>query len=114
MSTKKDYTLQELIDICQKELDPREDRVVIYQDDAERVTKGGIIKPEISIQKPSMGTIMAVGPGVLGQEQKMKDLNVGDRCVYGRFAGVDIEWKDTVFIVVRQSDIMLREKKKPE
>jgi len=111
---KKDYTLQQLIDICQTELAPREDRVVIYQDEAEKVTKGGIIKPEISIHKPSQGTIMAVGPGVLGQEQKMKDLEVGGRCIYGRFAGVDIEWADTVFIIVRQSDIMLREKKKPE
>jgi chaperonin GroES len=96
--SKKDYTIQELIDICQSDLDPREDRVIIYQDDAEKVTKGGIIKPEISIQKPSQGTIMVVGPG--------------DRCIYGRFAGVDITWKDVVFIVVRQSDIMLREKKK--
>ena len=110
--SKPDYTIQQLIDICNTDLEPREDRIIIYQDDAERVTKGGIIKPEISIQKPSMGTIMSVGQGILGQEQKMKDLDAGDRCVYGRYAGVDIEWKGVVFIVVRQSDIMLREKKK--
>ena len=110
--SKPEYTIQQLINICTSELEPREDRVIIYQDDAEKVTKGGIIKPEISIQKPSMGTIMVVGPGVLGQEHKMKDLNAGDRCVFGRYAGVDIEWKGVIFIVVRQSDIMLREKKK--
>lgn len=110
--TKPQRSIQELIDMCQADLEPREDRVIIFQDAAETKTKGGLYKPEISIQKPSQGTIMVKGTGILGQEDKMKDIDPGDHVLYGRFAGVDIEWDDLVFIVVRQSDILLREKKK--
>lgn len=110
--TKPKRTIEELIQICQTDLEPREDRVIIFQDAAETKTKGGIYKPEIAVQKPSQGTIMCKGKGILGQEEKMQDIEPGDHVLYGRYAGVDIEWEDEIFIVVRQSDIMLREKAK--
>lgn len=127
------------------ELDPREDRVIIFPDDLPQKTSGGLFLPPSPIAKPSTGTIVGVGPGVKSDNgwlalifhlllwvvkvnvikkdallpdrfnkvfSPMEDIEPGDRCVYGRFAGTEVEWKGELYVVVRQSDIMLREKRK--
>ena len=42
-------------------LKPLGDRVLIKREDAEEKTSGGIIIPETSKEKPSKGTVVAVG-----------------------------------------------------
>ena len=99
--------------LLQKEFawEAREDRVVIYPDEQTHISKGGLHIPQSALGKPSKGIVIEVGPGMPGRPTT--DLSRGDHVIYGRFAGVDIESDDVEYVVVRQSDIILREKKSP-
>ena len=46
---------------------PIRDMVLIARDKSERITKGGIVLPEIGMEerRPWRGTVLAVGPGVV-------------------------------------------------
>lgn len=89
-----------------------EDRVVIFPDTPALKSAGGLFLPATSVAKPSRGTIVLIGPGEFNKVERMKGIAVGDRAVYGRFAGTDVELDGQLYTVVRISDIMLRDKKK--
>lgn len=59
---QKEVTLSELLVTT---LTPQEDRIIVWRDKAELFTEGGLLKPEEVLQKerPSRGTVIAVGPG---------------------------------------------------
>jgi len=89
-----------------------EDRVVIFPDTPAVVSKGGLFLPAASIAKPHRGTIICMGPGEINKTERMKAISVGDRAIYGRFAGTDVEIDGQLYTIVRITDIILREKKK--
>jgi co-chaperonin GroES (HSP10) len=61
--SKKKVTIEELL---VTRIAPAEDRVVIYPDPVEMITEGGILKPKEAIdrERPNIGTVIAVGPGL--------------------------------------------------
>jgi len=92
-------------------LDPMEDRVIVTPLVAEGEKKfGSLILPDISEQKPTMGEVIAVGPGkpVDGGKVRPVDLAVGDTVIYGKFSGVEIEVDGRKVLFLRASDIMAR------
>ncbi|MDE5712355.1 MAG: co-chaperone GroES, partial [Muribaculaceae bacterium] len=68
---------------------------------AEEVTLGGIIIPDSAKEKPLRGKVLAVGNGTKDEEMILK---VGDEVLYGKYAGTEIEYEGTKFIMMRQSD----------
>lgn len=92
--------------------DALEDRVVIFPDTPALMSKGGLFLPTTSVAKPSRGTILLIGPGELSKTERMKAISIGDRAVYGLFAGTDVELDGHLYTVVRITDIILRDKKK--
>ncbi len=81
-------------------IEPLGDRVVVMPVERETTTKSGIVIPDTaSEQKPSEGVIIALGTGGIRHEghelSNPKDyLKVGDRVLYGRYAGDEIKVKD--------------------
>lgn len=78
-------------------IEPLGDRVVILPLEKEQVTASGIIIPETtSGEKPSEGVVIALGTGGIGKDsQNPKDfLKLGDRVLFGRYAGDEIKLKD--------------------
>src|SRR5439155_1029761 len=75
---------------------PLHDRVVVKRIDAEEKTAGGIIIPDSAKEKPSQGEITAVGPGGRDEAGKLIpiDLKVGDRVLFGKWSGTEIELDD--------------------
>ena len=80
---------------------PRKKQVLVRPDeDASRVTLTGLYRPDtVEQEKKAIGTVVAVSPEV-------KDIKVGDRVVYGVFAGdpinvdrVDYKFLDEEFIL---------------
>ena len=51
-------------------LKPLGDRVVIQPTPREEMTKSGIVLPDTAKEKPQEGTILAVGPGRIGDDGK--------------------------------------------
>lgn len=92
-----------------KKLNPREDRVIIEPDKAlEEIA--GLLIPESSRQKPNIGMVIAVGPGLPGKP--IEDLKVGDKVHYGKYAGTDVQDPNDdkrILIIMRQGDIWITE-----
>jgi chaperonin GroES len=92
-----------------KDLKPLNDRVLIKVAPAEDKTAGGLLLTEASQEKPSIGTIVAVGDGPLDEEGKRTPLSVspGDTVMYSKYAGSAFKGKDdSEYIVLRVSDVM--------
>ena len=88
-------------------LAPLFDRVVLKQLVAEETTKSGIVLPGQAKEKPQEAEVIAVGPGGIidGKEVTMQ-VKAGDRVIYSKYAGTDVELDDEKFIIVKQNDIL--------
>lgn len=88
-------------------LKPLGDRVVIKQLEAEETTKSGIVLPGQNKEKPQQAEVLAVGPGAMvdGKLEPM-DVKVGDKVIYSRFVGNEIEVDGEEVRVVSQKDIL--------
>ena len=86
---------------------PLGDRVVLKQVEAEETTKSGIVLPGQAQEKPQQAEVVAVGPGgvVEGKEGKM-EVAVGDKVIYSKYAGTEVELDDEEYIIVKQNDIL--------
>ncbi|XP_073103386.1 20 kDa chaperonin, chloroplastic [Elaeis guineensis] len=92
-----------------KDLKPLNDRVLIKVAEAEDKTAGGILLTEAAKEKPSIGTVVAVGPGPLDEEGKRKALEIapGGTVMYSKYAGSEFKSADgSDYIVLRASDVM--------
>ena len=86
---------------------PLGDRVVLKQLVAEETTKSGIVLPGQTKETPQQAEVVAVGPGgnVDGKEVEMQ-VSVGDKVIYSKYSGTEVELEDEEYIVVRQNDIL--------
>ena len=86
---------------------PLFDRVVLKQLVAEETTASGIVLPGQAKEKPPQAEVVAVGPGgvVDGKEIKMQ-VKVGDKVIYSKYAGTEVELDKEEYIVVKQNDIL--------
>ncbi|KAL0338862.1 UNVERIFIED_CONTAM: chaperonin, chloroplastic [Sesamum angustifolium] len=92
-----------------KDLNPLNDRVLIKVAEAEEKTAGGLYLTDSSKEKPSIGTVVAVGPGPLDDEGNRKPLSVapGNTVLYSKYAGNDFKGSDgSDYIALRASDVM--------
>ena len=86
---------------------PLGDRVVLKQLEAEETTKSGIVLPGQTKEKPQQAEIIAVGPGgiVDGKEIEM-NVEKGQKVIFSKYAGTEVEADDETYIIVKQSDIL--------
>ena len=89
-------------------LRPLHDRVVIRRSEEEKKTAGGIVLPGSAAEKANHGVILAVGPGKALENGEVRALSVkeGDKVLYGKYAGTEIEIDDEEYLIMRQSDIL--------
>ena len=86
---------------------PLTDRVVLKQLEAEETTKSGIILTGTAQEKPQEAEVIAVGPGgmVDGKEVVMQ-VKEGQKVIYSKYAGTEVELDDEEYIIVKQNDIL--------
>jgi chaperonin GroES len=87
---------------------PLHDRVVVNRVDAEAKSAGGIIIPDTAKEKPSQGEVIAIGPGGRDEAGKLIpiDLKVGDRVLFGKWSGTEVNIDGVELLIMRESDIM--------
>ena len=86
---------------------PLGDRVVIKALVAEETTKSGIVLPGQAKEKPQQAEVIAVGPGgVVDGKEVMMNVSVGDKVIYSKYAGTEVELDDEEYIIVQQNDIL--------
>lgn len=88
-------------------LRPLQDRVVVRPIEQEERTKAGIIIPDTAKEKPQQGEVIAVGPGRKTDDGKVipVDVKVGDRVLFGKYAGTEVEIDGEKLLIMRESDI---------
>jgi len=88
---------------------PLADRVAIRPMEATHEMKGGLYIPDTAEEKPIEGEVIAVGPGRLEKGQRVPmELKVGDRVVYGKYTGSQVELEDEEIILIRESDVIAK------
>jgi chaperonin GroES len=88
-------------------LKPLADRVIVKPADALEVSKGGIILPDTAKEKPIEGTIVAIGPGKVGDDGKVvkPEVKIGDKILYGKYSGTEVQVEGVDYLIMRESDI---------
>ena len=87
---------------------PLYDRIVVARLQAEEKTKGGIIIPDTAKEKPQQGRVVATGPGKVGDNGKRQALDVkaGDRILFGKYSGSEVELDSEEHLIMREEDIL--------
>src|SRR3954453_6317538 len=89
-------------------LQPLGDRVVVRPTPREEMTKSGIVLPDTAKEKPQEGMIVATGPGRILDDGKREpmDVKVGQKVLYGKYAGTEFKVDDEELLIVSQKDIL--------
>jgi chaperonin GroES len=82
---------------------PLADRVLVEPAQAEEKTAAGIIIPDTAKEKPQKGIVVAVGPGKKDEPITVK---AGDKVLYGKYSGTEINVEGTDYLIMRESDIL--------
>ncbi|MEI6737851.1 MAG: co-chaperone GroES, partial [Pseudomonadota bacterium] len=74
-------------------LRPLHDRVIVKRLEEEKKTASGIVIPDSAAEKPDQGEILAVGTGKVGDDGKVRpmDVKVGDRVLFGKYSGSTVK-----------------------
>jgi len=87
---------------------PLHDRVIIKRMEEERTTAGGIVIPDTAAEKPIRGEVIAVGNGKILENGEVRplDVKVGDKVLFGKYAGTEVKVDGEDLLVMREEDIM--------
>ena len=89
-------------------LRPLHDRVLVKRMEEERTTAGGIVIPDSATEKPARGEIVAVGGGKKTEDGKVipLEVKVGDKVLFGKYAGTEVKVAGEELLVMREEDIV--------
>ena len=88
---------------------PLHDRVIVKRLEEERTTASGIVIPDsASAEKPDQGTILSIGNGKVLEDGSVRppDVKVGDKVLFGKYAGQSVKVDGDEVLVMREEDIM--------
>lgn len=86
---------------------PLHDRVVVRRMEEERKTASGIIIPDNATEKPDRGEVLSVGPGKASDsgERIALQVKVGDKVLFGKYAGTAVKVDGQEVLIMREEDI---------
>jgi chaperonin GroES len=89
-------------------LRPLHDRVIVKRLEEERKSAGGIVIPDTAAEKPSMGEVIAVGPGKTDDNGKLIPCGVkaGDKILFGKYSGQEFKLEGADYLHMREDDII--------
>jgi chaperonin GroES len=88
---------------------PLADRVAIRPMQETEAIKGGLYIPDTAKEKPIQGDVLAVGPGRMEKGERVPmELKVGDRVVYGKYTGTQVELEGEEIILIKESEVIAK------
>ena len=88
---------------------PLHDRLIVRRKEEERTTASGIVIQEsASAEEPDQGVIEAVGNGKLLEDGNVRklDVKVGDKVLFGKYAGQAVTVDGDELLVMKEEDVM--------
>ena len=92
------------------QIQPMADRVVIRPTEQEEITKSGIYLPDTARERPQEGEVVAAGPGrYLSNGKRLEmELKSGDKVIYSKYSGSEIQVEDEELLVMSSNDILAK------
>ena len=88
---------------------PLHNHIVIKQLDETETMYGNIVVPDLGKEKPLMGEVVAVGPGIhsiTGQTFIETKIQVGETVVFPAFGGTKMTIDGEEFVVMKEQDLL--------
>ncbi|NOY87100.1 MAG: co-chaperone GroES [Deltaproteobacteria bacterium] len=87
---------------------PLQDRILVKRLEETLKTKGGIIIPDTAKEKPMEGKVVAIGKGKVLEDgsQRTLDVKVGEKILFGKYAGTDVKIDEEDYLIMREDDIL--------
>lgn len=87
---------------------PLDDRVLVRPFDAEEVTPGGIVLPDVAKEKSQFGEVLEVGPGrmLADGSRAAVAVTVGDTILFSKYAGTEMKVAGEKLQMMRESEIL--------
>ena len=88
---------------------PLHDRVIIKRiEDNVNQTAGGLFIPDTAKEKPQEGEVIAAGQGKYKEDgtRQALDVKAGDRVLFGKYSGSEINLDGDEFIIMREDEIL--------
>jgi chaperonin GroES len=90
-------------------LQPLGDRLVVKAIEAEMTTASGLVLPDTAAEKPSRGTVVAVGEGRYEDGKRVPvDVAVGDEIIYSKYGGTEVKVDGEDLIILREADVLAK------
>ncbi len=89
---------------------PLHDRVIVRRFEENEMTPGGLYIPDAAREKTQEGAVIAVGDGKRRDDgtRVTLDVTVGDRIVFGKFAGAEVKLNGEELLIMREDEILMR------
>ena len=88
---------------------PLHDRILVRRLEEKETAKGGIIIPDSAKEKPQEGEVVAIGAGKMEKGRRVPlDVKVGDRILFGKYTGNDINIDDQEYLILREEEILVK------
>ena len=89
-------------------LRPLHDRILVRRLEEEDQQRVGIIIPDTAKEKPQQATVLAVGTGRVTDDGKVQqlDVKVGNRVVFGKYAGTEVKVDGEELLIIREDDVL--------
>ena len=86
---------------------PLHDRILVTRAEAQEKGRHGLIIPDTAKEKPQEGTVIAVGKGKVAEDgaRIALEVKVGDRILFGKYAGGDVTVENSEYVIMREEDV---------
>jgi len=91
-----------------KNIRPLQDRLIVERVAEEEKTSSGLFIPETAKEKPQQGKVVAVGKGRVKEDGSIQplDLKAGDKILFGKYAGTEINVEGNEYLIMREDDVL--------
>jgi chaperonin GroES len=89
-------------------VEPIGERILVQRDSSEDTTAGGIVLPESAKDKPSQGTVLALGTGRILADGSRSDFTVavGDKVLFSTYGPEELSFDDADYLLMREDDVL--------
>jgi chaperonin GroES len=107
-SSAKSLYFQDFTRSDQNEAASLHDRIIVKRLEEERKSAGGIVIPDTAAEKPSMGEVVAAGPGKTDDNGKLvaSGVKVGDKILFGKYSGQEFKLEGQDLLHMREDDVI--------
>jgi chaperonin GroES len=87
---------------------PLHDRIIVRRIEEQEQMRGGLYIPDTAKEKPQEGEVIAVGNGKILENGTTLtlDVKVGDRILFGKYAGSEVKLDGEEYLILREDDVL--------